>query len=127
LRTYTVHQIYPLIILAVLLVAMIAFTRRNKQRAAAADVARSRQLGPGSQVMTTSGLYATVVRMDDDGTAVLSIADGVEVRWAVAALRSAEELPQRYRAPIGDAGTASATPSADLAGTGVEPIEPDQR
>ena len=90
-------------------------------------MARGRQLAPGSQVMTTSGLYATVVRMNDDDTAVLSVADGVEVRWAVAALRLAEELPQRYRAPIGNAGTATGTLSTDVAGTGVEPIEPEQR
>jgi preprotein translocase subunit YajC len=122
-----VRQILPLIILAALLVAMIAFTRRNKQRAAAADVARGRQLGPASQVMTTSGLYATVVRMNDDGTAVLSIADGVEVRWAVAALRLAEELPQRYRAPIGDAATGTGTVPSDVAVTEVEPSEPEQR
>ena len=115
-------QYVPLLILAALLVIMIAFTRRNRQRAAAADVARSRQLGTGSQVMTTSGLYATVVRMNDDGTAVLSVAEGVEVRWAVAALRLADELPQRYRGPIGDA-EASAT---DVAATRVEPVEPEQ-
>ncbi|HJQ02023.1 MAG TPA: preprotein translocase subunit YajC [Jatrophihabitans sp.] len=116
------RQFLPLLVLALLLVIMITFTRRNRQRAAAADVARSQQLGPGSQVMTTSGLYATVVRMNDDGTAVLSVADGVEVRWAVAALRLADELPQRYRGPIGDAET----PAKDVAATRVEPVEPEQ-
>jgi len=122
-----VSHYYSLVILVALLVAMIAFTFRNKQRTAAADVARGQQLAPGSQVMTTSGLYATVVRMNDDGTAVLSVADGVEVRWAVAALRLAEELPQRYRAPIGDAGTDTGAASTEAAGTGIEPIEPEQR
>jgi preprotein translocase subunit YajC len=37
-------------------------------------------LVPGARVMTTSGMYATVVDVDDDGV-VLEIADGVEARF----------------------------------------------
>jgi preprotein translocase subunit YajC len=122
-----VQQLLPLIILAAILAAMVAYTRRNKQRAAAADSARRQQLGPGSEVMTTSGLYATVVRMNSDDTALVSIAAGVEVRWAIAALRAAEELPQRYRAPIGGLGSDGDAAPEGAAGTGPNPAEPEQR
>lgn len=98
-------QALPLIILAALLVGMVAFSRRNKQRAAAADLARRERIGAGTEVMTTSGLYATVVSVNDDGSALLSVAPGVEVRWTVAALREVTELPDQYRQPI--AGTTS--------------------
>lgn len=37
-------------------------------------------LRPGVRVMTTSGMYATVVAVDDDGV-VLEIAPGVEARF----------------------------------------------
>jgi len=105
-----VTQALPLIVLAALLVGMVAFSRRNKQRAAAADAARRERIGAGTEVMTTSGLYATVVSVNDDGSALLSVAPGVEVRWTVAALREVNELPDQYRTPI--AGTAPGTDPA---------------
>ena len=40
--------------------------------------------------MTTSGLYGTVVARNDDETVTLSIAPGVEVKWAFAALRDVD-------------------------------------
>jgi preprotein translocase subunit YajC len=94
-------NLLPIIILALLLAGMIAFTRRNRTRAAVADQQRRQNLGPGSEVMTTSGLYGTVVAMNsDDDSVLLSIAPGVEVRWTIAALRSVGELPPRYRDAI---------------------------
>ncbi|MDQ2837046.1 MAG: preprotein translocase subunit YajC [Actinomycetota bacterium] len=108
-------QILPLIIIAVLLVGMITFSRRNKQRAAAADNARRQELMPGSEVMTTSGLYGTVVSINPDDSVLLSIAPGVEVKWAIAALRQVTELPEQYRAPIDQTANdpAPGTNSAD--------------
>jgi preprotein translocase subunit YajC len=97
----------PLIILAVLFVGLIMFNRRNKQRAAAADLARRQGMHPGTQVMTTSGLYGTVISVNQmDGTALLSIAPGVEVKWTVTALREVAELPPQYRDAVesGSAG-----------------------
>ena len=91
-------NLVPLIILAVVLVGMIAFTRRNRARAALADEQRRQSLAPGSEVMTTSGLYGTVTSVNrDDDSVLLSIAPGVEVKWTIAALRSVNELPPQYR------------------------------
>jgi preprotein translocase subunit YajC len=45
-----------------------------------------------------------VVAKNDDGTVQLAIAPGVEVKWAMAALRDPESLPAEYRRPIGGDG-----------------------
>jgi preprotein translocase subunit YajC len=100
-----VTQILPLLILAALLVAMMLFSRRNKQRAAQADSLRRERITTGTEVMTTSGLYATVVSVNDDGSVLLSIAPGVEVRWTLAALREVGELPDQYRGPLAGGGS----------------------
>ena len=115
----------PLLLLAGLFVAMMLFSRRNKQRMAEADARRRELITTGTDVMTTSGLYGTVVSVNDDGTVLLSIAPGVEVRWTLAALREVSELPEQYREPIaGSAGqpgealeageVSEAGPGADL-------------
>jgi preprotein translocase subunit YajC len=110
-----VTQIFPLLLLALLLVAMMTFSRRNKQRIAAADAARRERITAGTDVMTTSGLYGTVVAVNDDSTVLLSIAPGVEVRWTIAALREVSELPEEYREPIaGDGGQPSPDPQRPL-------------
>jgi preprotein translocase subunit YajC len=109
-----VNQLFPLLLLAALLVAMLVFSRRNKQRAAAADALRRERITTGTDVMTTSGLYGTVVSVNPDGTVLLSIAPGVEVRWTLAALREVSELPEQYREPILGTGE-QAGPAQDAA------------
>jgi preprotein translocase subunit YajC len=53
--------------------------------------------------MTTSGLYGTVTAKNDDGTVTLTIAPGVEVKWATAALRDAASLGAQYQRGFGPA------------------------
>lgn len=84
-----------LIVLVVVFAGMLAFTARARRRQAMLVAERAAQIGVGTQVMTTSGLYGTVVARNDDDTAVLAIAPGVEVTWALAALRDVASLPQR--------------------------------
>ena len=89
----------PLIILAVLVLGMLFFAQRNRQKAAAAEVQRRATIGVGTDVMTTSGLYGTVTAINEqDDTVLLSIAPGVEVKFAFAALRDVTSLPGQYRA-----------------------------
>jgi len=95
-----VKSALPLIVLALLLLAMLLFTRRNRERAAAQQAKLRDRITFGSQVMTTSGLYGTVTSMNGDDTVQLSIAPGVEVKWAIAALRDVESLPNQYRESI---------------------------
>lgn len=113
---------FPLILLALLLVAMIMFSRRNKQRMATADRLRRERITAGTDVMTTSGLYGTVVSVNPDGTVLLSVAPGVEVRWTIAALREVSELPEEYREPItGEGGQVRLTKEPGAADSGQRP------
>ena len=87
-----------------LLFALFVYGQRKRRQQAALEAERMSQIGFGDDVMTTSGLYGTVVgRNDDDGTAQLAIAPGVEVKWALAALRDAKSLPGQYRKPMAGA------------------------
>ncbi|MGI8665731.1 MAG: preprotein translocase subunit YajC [Jatrophihabitans sp.] len=102
-------QILPLVILAIVFIGVVSYSRRSRQRAAAADSERRQHLSPGSEVMTTSGLYGTVVAVNDDDSVLLSIAPGVEVKWTIAALREVRELPAQYQAPISGAESSDGT------------------
>jgi preprotein translocase subunit YajC len=66
----------------------------------AQELDRADRIAVGTEVMTTSGLYGTVVARHDDGSVQLSIAPGVEVKWAIAALRDSDAIPPQYRRPI---------------------------
>lgn len=97
------HWLPYLVPLAVLL-ALFFFGQRKRRQQLALESERISQIGFGDDVMTTSGLYGTVVgRNDEDGTVQLAIAPGVEVKWALAALRDAKSLPDRYRKPLAGA------------------------
>lgn len=96
----------PLIAVVLLLAGLLALSARARRRQAAADTGRAERITVGSEVMTTSGLYGTVVARTDEESVHLSIAPGVEVRWALAALREVSTLPDRYRPEAGDAGSA---------------------
>lgn len=87
----------PYLVIAVLFVGLISFSMRNRRRQAADEAERISRIGVGTEVMTTSGLYGTVVAKHDDGSVTLAIAPGVEVKWAGAALRDAASLNQQYR------------------------------
>jgi preprotein translocase subunit YajC len=63
--------------LPVLLLFLMFNSQRKRQRAAEQLQA---SLQPGQQVVTTSGMFAHVVRLED-AAAVLEIAPGVHVRW----------------------------------------------
>ena len=90
-------DILPFLGFVVLLIAMLAFLNRARRRQAQQATAQAEQLTVGTEVMTTSGLYGTVVSRNDDDTVQLAVAPGVEVKWALAALRDVRSLPDRYR------------------------------
>lgn len=106
----------PYVVIAVLLVGMVLFSVRNRRRQVAEELVRVSRIGVGTEVMTTSGLYGTVVAKHDDGTVLLAVAPGVEVKWASAALRDAASLAETYRRPLEDddtAGDADDEPGTD--------------
>ena len=98
----------PYLVMLLLLGGLLLFSARNRRRQLAQEMVRASQIGVGTEVMTTSGLYGTVTRRNDDGTVLLSIAPGVEVKWALAALRDAASLPDNYRKPIDAPGNSPA-------------------
>lgn len=93
----------PLIIVGAILLSLMMLARRNRARAIGRQSDEREQIRFGTEVMTTSGLYGTVVGFNDDETVQLAIAPGIEVKWAVAALRDVASLPTPAgRTPAGE-------------------------
>ena len=93
------------IVMIALLVVFVAVSLGRRRRIIAEEMVRVSRIDIGTEVMTTSGLYGTVVGRNDDGTVLLSIAPGVEVKWALAALRDADSLSETYRQGIAERDT----------------------
>ena len=74
-------DVLTLVILALPLAGIWFLLVRPAQRRAREAQALSDTLQVGQEVMTTSGLYGTLVGLDDD-VAVLNVAEGVRVRFA---------------------------------------------
>jgi preprotein translocase subunit YajC len=106
----------PFLLIAILLVAIGWISSRNRRRMIQAEQDRADQIEVGTDVMTTSGLYGTVVARHDDDTVLLSIAPGVEVKWALAALRDVADLPDRYKPGDAEHDDAEAGGSRDEPG-----------
>jgi preprotein translocase subunit YajC len=76
-----VNLAVPLLLFVVVYMLVILPQRRRRKQAASLQ----RAVEPGSKVLLTSGLYATVVEIDDD-VIVVEPADGVHLRYAKAAV-----------------------------------------
>ncbi|MEV7804315.1 preprotein translocase subunit YajC [Microbispora sp. NPDC088329] len=103
----------PLILLVVVFYFLLIRPQRKRQQEM---VRMQNSLAPGSRIMTTTGLFATVVRLEDEDV-ILELAPGVETRWAKAAigrvLTSGEEEAEGGEAVAEDS-------VADTADTGKE-------
>ncbi|MER7364985.1 preprotein translocase subunit YajC [Nonomuraea wenchangensis] len=75
-------SILPLILLVVVFYFLLIRPQRKRQQEA---IQMQNSLTPGSRVMTTTGLFATVVAVDNEDV-VLEVAPGVETRWVKAAI-----------------------------------------
>jgi preprotein translocase subunit YajC len=77
--------LFPLLILAL---ALPLFLSARKQKRSMQQMQQlQKSLEPGDRVMTTSGMYATVVDTSSDDTLDLEIAPGVQTTWLRAAVR----------------------------------------
>jgi preprotein translocase subunit YajC len=92
-----VKELLPFLVFVVLLVGLVGYSARTRRRQATVAAEQAERITVGSEVMTTSGLYGTVVGRNDDDTVRLAIAPGIEVKWAVAALRDVQTLPEQFR------------------------------
>lgn len=104
------HYVVEAVALVCVVALLMVFARRARVRSADSDARLRRDITVGTQVMTTSGLYGTVVAINADDTVILSVAPGVDVRWAFAALRDAPALPPRYRRPVDAPAVSADTP-----------------
>ncbi|MET3806403.1 preprotein translocase subunit YajC [Nakamurella sp. UYEF19] len=107
---------------------MMVFGSRNKKKMAAKAAELQASMVPGTRVMTTSGMHATVTAIADD-TIELEIAPGIYTTWVRAAVR---EIVVAAPEDLEDADFAeteySELDEADLnqlSGQDVEPIHDD--
>ncbi|MEU4574953.1 preprotein translocase subunit YajC [Nonomuraea sp. ATR24] len=75
-------SILPLILLVVVFYFLLIRPQRKRQQEA---IKMQNSLTPGTRVMTTTGLFATVVVVDNEDV-VLEVAPGIETRWVKAAI-----------------------------------------
>ncbi|WP_433500890.1 preprotein translocase subunit YajC [Sphaerimonospora sp. CA-214678] len=98
----------PLILLVVVFYFLLIRPQRKRQQEM---VRMQNSLTPGARVMTTTGLFGTVVRFEEEDV-VLEVAPGVETRWVKAAIG-------RIVTPVEEARQDGATGStADISDTG---------
>ena len=90
-------SVLPFLIFILIVIGVLGFSARARRRQSQTQADQASRIGVGSDVMTTSGLYGTVVARNEDDSVQMSIAPGVEVRWALAALRDVASLPPQYR------------------------------
>ena len=109
-------QLVFLLIMVALLVFM--FSRTNKQRKAQQEMQSN--VGPGAEVMTTSGMFGTVVEVDGD-VVVLEIAPGLHTRWTRRAV--ARVVPAGGAA---DAPAAQAPSAHEPAPGGLNLVKPEE-
>ena len=98
--------------LPVLLLILMFNSQRKRQRSIEQLQA---SLHPGQQVVTTSGMFARVVALED-AAAVLEIAPGVQVRWDRRAIGSVVSDGAPDAGPSGaleGSGPLAADPTAD--------------
>lgn len=77
------------LILPLALLALLFFSNSRRRREAATVQSA---LAPGSQIVTTAGLYATVVAVEDVAV-VLEASPGAHTRWARAAVARVVTTP----------------------------------
>ncbi|WP_432546207.1 preprotein translocase subunit YajC [Kineococcus sp. SYSU DK004] len=111
-------QLVFLLLMVGLLVFM--FSRTRKQQRAQQDLQNS--VAPGSEVMTTSGAYGTVVDVEGD-VVTLEVAPGVRTRWSRRAV--ARVVTAVGPAPDATAGTPEAVDPAE-AGVDLRKDRPDE-
>jgi preprotein translocase subunit YajC len=87
-----VKSVSALLPFALLLLAFwLLIIRPSRQRARQQQQLHS-ELVPGLEVMTTSGLFATVSAVEDD-VVVLEVSPGVTMRWKKAAVAAIAAAP----------------------------------
>ena len=77
-----VASLFPFVLILAVFYLLIIRPARTRSKAASQ---MQQQLAPGLEVMTTSGMFATVAAVEDEAVA-LEVAPGVRMRFAKAAV-----------------------------------------
>ncbi|GAB2688030.1 preprotein translocase subunit YajC [Nocardia thraciensis] len=112
--------LFPLLLVALLVPMFLGVRRQKREAQKVAEMQESLKIG--DRVTTTSGLYGTVVDVDD-ATVDLEIAEDVVTTWLRAAVRDVR---------ADDTETTSTTESADAAteddtADAAEPVEAEAK
>lgn len=102
----------PILLIGVVFYLLIMRPARNRQRKQAEMMSA---LDPGARIMTTAGVYGTVVAIDGDD-AEIEIAPGVVIRVVKAAIAKViepESVPSESTPPaeLTDRGSSSESPN----------------
>ncbi|MEU2349982.1 preprotein translocase subunit YajC [Modestobacter sp. NPDC049651] len=106
-----------LILIALALVVFVVLPQRQRKNMAAKQQAMRESMLPGTRVMTTSGMYASVVSVTDTSVD-LEIAPGVVTTWLLAAVREVVPAEAAAESPT---ETGGATGTTGFDGTGDTP------
>jgi preprotein translocase subunit YajC len=82
----------PMILMIGAAVVLMTFMSRKQKRSMQAQQNLQNSLHVGDRVMTTSGLYGTVVNTDDDASIDIEVAPGMTTTWLRAAVREKVDL-----------------------------------
>lgn len=83
-----------MIILGIMVVFLVFMMLRNRKKAAAAQEEKKSKLVPGAEVMTTAGLFATVVSIDTEANrVVLEVSPGTTMTFDARAISQFVEEP----------------------------------
>ena len=80
----------PFVVLLIAFYFLLLRPNRARQQQTAQMQAN---LAPGARIMTTAGLHATVLAVEDDSV-LLEVAPGVQTRWARAAVAKVLTEPE---------------------------------
>jgi len=109
------QQYYFLILLALVFVVLIVLPGRQRKKVQAQQQQMQESLKPGTSVLTTAGMHATVAGIGD-GTVDLEIAPGVVTTFERRAILQVRE-------PAGASAVEGGTIGSTAAGSGVAPVE----
>ncbi|WP_202637863.1 preprotein translocase subunit YajC [Bailinhaonella thermotolerans] len=116
-------QLLPFILIIVVFYFLLIRPQRKRQQE---QLRMQSSLAPGTRVMTTAGLYATVVAVDDDDV-ILEVAPGVESRYVKGAIaRVVTPVPgQPEDAEVGGDTTPEVSDTAPAKADDAPAAEPD--
>jgi preprotein translocase subunit YajC len=106
----------PFLLLILAMPVVMYLMMRSQKKKMAAQQAQQRSAGVGDEIMTTAGIFGTIVEEDEDeGTVVVEIAPGTRIKMIRAGIARRVEEDDEYEDDDAqdEEPDASPTPEAD--------------